>query len=808
MPPQESPSPPDSALGLTNIHHATGLDDRAYKRVWESTRQAIERHGLELQGELSAGATSVVFDAREKVGGRHVGRRLVVKVIVEPENTRSLACFRREVKVLASEHVPTDVVPSLKHYQEVDDVAAPTVQPFLVAERIDGRPILDYVRDPRPLPMVDRITLVERCFRALERLHSCNLLHGDVSPNNVMVQKEDVVRLIDLGQAKPIHDVGTRSVSVAGGTPNYQPESVLRGEDRMEVWGDIHALASVAFHVLTDKPPGKKPGETSRNDAVLRTAGVPSEVAQVLLKALRVKDQRKETDSDLYASAADIARDLLACRQRQARRTERTRQGQVASVVALVVALPILALAWFGWSSYWSERRAHQTREIMALQNQASGLSHDDHPRVKELTARADQLTRDRDEALARGQTDRADVLAPELLDTLHKVAALRLGLERCVPLRKALGEVLTRTPWIDNAETIAGEHKALEQRFIEIGTLIERGETNAAWVTLVTLNADLAILARRNVLAAQVAEPRARLQRALGGLSAKLRERGAAAPAFNRLAQDADAAERAWKAGDWPAAERLFGLAWQALDGWLVGMETPEELAARRAAEGVSDVGAVSRKRELRIQVKRLEEIEKNLHEQVQGLQTQITRLTEQNLRDRDAYAVASKDLTSERTRRAAAETRAIDLSTTLGQEREAGKQTTQALAAERSAKEKALQAKATAEAERDQLRRRVAALTKTKGDLSGQWDWYYRSNRVCALTFSYDGGQKAMGTVAPPATTENGPKYITIANGLEFDSFCIVRGDPKMTCGRNSSSSPSTTGVLLTRQSRNQEG
>ena len=81
MPPEDDNTLPDSALGLMNIHQAAGLDDRARKRVWETTRKAIERQGLELQGEIRAGGTAVVFDARENIGGRFLGRRLIVKVI-------------------------------------------------------------------------------------------------------------------------------------------------------------------------------------------------------------------------------------------------------------------------------------------------------------------------------------------------------------------------------------------------------------------------------------------------------------------------------------------------------------------------------------------------------------------------------------------------------------------------------------------------------------------------------------------------------------------------------------------------------
>ncbi len=155
---------------------------------------------------------------------------------------------------------------------------------------------------------------------------------------------------------------------------------------------------------------------------------------------------------------------------------------------------------------------------------------------------------------------------------------------------------MLTLAPWHKESEAIAREHQALEQRDIEIADLIEHGETDAAWVALGDLHAKLAKLAHRNLEAESVAEPRARLKRTRDVLSAKLRERGAADPIFARMVQDAEDAEKAWKAGEWSNAKHLFGLAQQALDGWLKDKETPEELTARRTAESASVLAAAKR--------------------------------------------------------------------------------------------------------------------------------------------------------------------------------------------------------------------
>jgi hypothetical protein len=153
---------PDSALGLFNIHAATGLNSPATKRLlWDGTRQAIEAKGFKLgRVPIGEGATSVVFDARLRVGKDLAGCRYVVKAIDDPGNKRHCDCFHNEVKLLASEHAPKGVVPLYVTHGDVDNPTNPKVQPFLVLEKIDGWPIHEYVKLEGGLPLEKRLELL------------------------------------------------------------------------------------------------------------------------------------------------------------------------------------------------------------------------------------------------------------------------------------------------------------------------------------------------------------------------------------------------------------------------------------------------------------------------------------------------------------------------------------------------------------------------------------------------------------------------------------------------------------------------
>ncbi|MCA9223662.1 MAG: protein kinase, partial [Planctomycetales bacterium] len=442
---------------------------------WDSTRQAIHVAGYDLGRRIGGGSYGEVFEAAE----RSNRRRVAIKVVIDPAHERSMLSFAREVRLLGSDHVPRDVMPVLLTSRNESGI-----QPFHAMEFIDGRVIHEFARQPRPLKMLERCELIERMLRAAHRMHESNLIHGDIQPNNVLASGERV-HFVDFGMAGRNEQLYPSLNSFAGprGTPGFQTNDLARGERRPEVSDDIFSASAVGFYVLTDVLVEKfqKPQATDdapiehdfrQIEATLREKTVPAGVRRILLKGLHQKDKRRANDTSVYATAEQMANELAAWRNAQLRRRQRWTQIGVTAALLLMALL----LAWRGWALYWAELNARDLVRLGDLQREVAGLPNADEAAVDRHLDEAEQALGRRDAALARDDSPAAREAMAEALAALRQAISVSQGIERARPLRRALGEVLNRMPWIATSTVIASEKRQLDNQYESIAELIDAG--------------------------------------------------------------------------------------------------------------------------------------------------------------------------------------------------------------------------------------------------------------------------------------------------------------------------------------------
>jgi serine/threonine-protein kinase len=197
-----------------------------------------------LEALLGEGAVGVVFRAAREPDELTVALKILRRTLSESEVFT--ARFLREARVARE----------LEHRNLVSVLDAGEVDGryYLAMQHVPGRSLEDRLERDGPLPIEDALRIVADVAAGLDALHGRGLLHRDVKPSNVMLDREGTAMLTDFGLAKgPAYTVLTKPGEVVG-TLDYLAPELFRGEGASPA-SDLYALGCVAYACLTGAPP-------------------------------------------------------------------------------------------------------------------------------------------------------------------------------------------------------------------------------------------------------------------------------------------------------------------------------------------------------------------------------------------------------------------------------------------------------------------------------------------------------------------------------------------------------------------------
>jgi tetratricopeptide (TPR) repeat protein/predicted Ser/Thr protein kinase len=296
--------------------------------------------------ELGRGGMGVVYKAWES----GLKRWVALKVLAGSGGKEELVRFRREAQTAASLRHPNIV-----GIYEVCDVADKHV---IAMEYVDGQSLAGMkMSAPKAAGLLAQVA------RAVEYAHSKGVIHRDIKPHNIMVDREGKAWVMDFGLAKSLERGShiTMSGTVVG-TPSYM--SPEQAEGKVALVGkvsDIYSIGAVLYEVLTGLPPfkGPNPVETLRmvvNEELVPPsrlhAAVPQNLETIVLKCLDKDPARRypsaeamAKDLDRYAGGQEIAARRAPAAALVARRIQR-QWVPLAAAGAFGIAM-ILLIAFF-----------------------------------------------------------------------------------------------------------------------------------------------------------------------------------------------------------------------------------------------------------------------------------------------------------------------------------------------------------------------------------------------------------------------------------------------------------------------------
>jgi serine/threonine protein kinase len=246
---------------------------------------------------LGRGGMGEVWRAYDTAIDRVVALKMLLSNFAEdPEFEQR---FRREARAAARLDDP-HVVP-IYDVGEIDD------RLYVTMRLITGTD-LQTLLNAGPLDPLRSVAIIEQIASALHAAHSTGLVHRDVKPSNILLDRNDFAYLIDFGIARTAQDTRLTSAGAAIGTWAYMaPERFSTGESQPS--SDIYALACVLYECLTGEQPF--PGSTLEQVAVghmvgppprpSQHAGIPATLDQVIATGLA------KQPTDRYPSTVEMA---------------------------------------------------------------------------------------------------------------------------------------------------------------------------------------------------------------------------------------------------------------------------------------------------------------------------------------------------------------------------------------------------------------------------------------------------------------------------------------------------------------------
>jgi len=344
--------------------------------------------GYTLLSKIAQGGMGTVYKARREATDKLVALKVLPRRMArKPDFVERFLREARAASKIESEHIvrPVDVGFSGGYY-------------YFAMEYVEGESVDTTLSLDGPMSEAKALEIIRQMALALRDADRVGLVHRDIKPGNILVQRNGVAKLTDFGLAREPADDSTTQTGVTLGTPNYMSPEQAKAMRSLDVRSDIYSLGITLYHMVTGGVPFK--GDTSLltmlkhlNEPPVAPLARRSDLSQgcndIILKML-AKDRNHryrnadELITDLKLAMAGRAPKFAQHREPEPESDETLRRAEererfaeeirkrgrmrwvgVGSVVFVIALIGVMAYAFFyPWEG--RERGASAKREQVA----------------------------------------------------------------------------------------------------------------------------------------------------------------------------------------------------------------------------------------------------------------------------------------------------------------------------------------------------------------------------------------------------------------------------------------------------------
>lgn len=278
-----------------------------------SEKEVILNGRYQLLERIGSGGMARVYKAQDRALGRIVAIKMLHESLTGDQGF--LQRFQQEAHAAANLTHPNIVT--------VHDIGQDQNHYYIVMEYVDGQTLKQLVRQynqaGHPMPISRALDLTIQICTGIGYAHRADLVHCDVKPQNVLVTRDDRIKVADFGIARAMSEATLdRQASQIWGTPQYFSPEQAAGEPATPA-SDVYSIGVILFELLTGQLPFS--GDTPTALALKHIQEEPPAIADtnptvpIQLDQIIQKVMSKEP-AGRYRTGGQLGRILSAYRQR------------------------------------------------------------------------------------------------------------------------------------------------------------------------------------------------------------------------------------------------------------------------------------------------------------------------------------------------------------------------------------------------------------------------------------------------------------------------------------------------------------
>ncbi len=257
---------------------------------------------------------------------------------------------------------------------------------YITMEYVPGEDLRSMIRMSGQLSIGTAVNIAKQICEGLTEAHKIGVVHRDLKPQNIMIDRDGIARIMDFGIARSIRGKGITGAGVMVGTPEYMSPEQVEGKE-VDERSDIYSLGVILYEMTTGKVPfegdtpftiGVKHKSEAPQDPRELNSHIPEDLSRLILKCMeKEKDNRYQSSGELQAELELIEKGIPTTERKvPARKPITSKEITVSfSLRKLFIPAIVLVTAIIAFIVVWQVLRSKEPVAAPKIENSIAVIS-------------------------------------------------------------------------------------------------------------------------------------------------------------------------------------------------------------------------------------------------------------------------------------------------------------------------------------------------------------------------------------------------------------------------------------------------